>query len=58
MTDKQVATVGRRLAKALTKFAKERGDAEKKEVAAISTELCEVCRTETEEPPSDSTPHE
>lgn len=46
MSDQRIAAIGRRLAEALARFGRERGDAEKKAVALLHTELCEAVRQE------------
>lgn len=51
MNDEQWARAGRALADALMKFAHERGDAEKKVVAALQTEICQERREELRPPP-------
>jgi hypothetical protein len=48
MTDHVIAKIGRRLAEALSKYAYERSDDAKKQVAAIQTELCAAAREELE----------
>jgi hypothetical protein len=52
MSDAVIATIGRRLAAALTKFARERDDETKKKVWQAQTDLCAAYRDELTEQPS------
>lgn len=42
--ESKIASVGRRLAKALSDFARERRDDDRKNIAALQTELCKVVK--------------
>jgi hypothetical protein len=56
MNDDQWAQLARDLADALMRLARERGDTEKKLVAALHTEMCRERRAELERPPSEPEP--
>jgi len=51
MDDAQWARLARALADALMTFARDRGDAAKKHVAELQTELCRERRAELDQPP-------
>jgi hypothetical protein len=50
MSDASMASIARDLAKALNKWARERGDAEKKAVAQAQADLCAAYRDELAAP--------
>jgi hypothetical protein len=59
MSDASMAAIARDLAKALNKWARERGDAEKKAVAQAQADLCAAYRAELDEsPPTSEGAHE
>lgn len=58
MDDAAWARIGRDLADALMKFARERGPDERKVVAALETELCAERRAELNAPPDEPPPTE
>lgn len=49
MSDAGIAAIGRRLAEALARMARERRDADRKEVSAVQTELVAAVRAEEQE---------
>jgi hypothetical protein len=51
MNDESWASLARMLADALIRYAKERGDAEKRVIAELNTEMCAARRAELEAPP-------
>jgi hypothetical protein len=50
MNDESWASLARMLADALIRYAKERGDAEKRVIAELNTEMCAARRAELEAP--------
>jgi hypothetical protein len=55
MSDAVIATIGRRLAAALTKFARERDADNQKKIWQAQTDLCAAYRDELTEQPSPPT---
>lgn len=49
MSDATIASVGRRMAETLMKFAHDRRDEDRKAIAQVQSELCAAVRAEAEE---------